>query len=202
MFKLKNRRFRPAILPGIATLPAVALTASLGNWQTRRVAEKLAPAQTLEDGAQRTVQALPATPVDARDFEFRRVSVRGEYAAKHAFLLDNKVLRGTVGYQVLTPLKMAGDEMHLLVNGGWVAAGPRRDSPPQIQTPACVQTLEGIALVPGSPLRAEFPVSGNLRDHIFLIDPLGNLMLRFPRDADQNEMRKDLARLLRVSRIG
>ena len=148
MFKLKNRRFRPAILPGIAALPAVALTASLGNWQTRRAAEKLAPAQTLEDGAQRTVLALPATPVDARDF------------------------------------------------------GPRRDSPPQIQTPAGVQTLEGIALVPGSPLRAEFPVSGNLRDHIFLIDPLGNLILRFPRDADQNEMRKDLAPLLRVSRIG
>ena len=54
----------------------------------------------------------------------------------------------------------------------------------------------------GSPLLAEFPPSGGVRDHIYLIDPLGNLMLRFPKDADPRRMHKDLARLLRASRIG
>jgi cytochrome oxidase Cu insertion factor (SCO1/SenC/PrrC family) len=54
----------------------------------------------------------------------------------------------------------------------------------------------------GSPLLAQFPSPGGARDHIYLIDPLGNLMLRFPRDADPRRMHKDLARLLRVSRIG
>ena len=54
----------------------------------------------------------------------------------------------------------------------------------------------------GSPLLAEFPPSGGVRGHIYLIDPLGNLMLRFPRDADPRKMHKDLARLLRASRIG
>lgn len=44
--------------------------------------------------------------------------------------------------------------------------------------------------------------SGSLEDHIWLIDPLGNLMLRWPRDADPNRMKKDLSRLLRASRIG
>ncbi|HJV81588.1 cytochrome C oxidase subunit I [Noviherbaspirillum sp.] len=39
-------------------------------------------------------------------------------------------------------------------------------------------------------------------DHIYLIDPLGNLMMRFPRDADPNKIKKDLARLLKASRIG
>ena len=34
------------------------------------------------------------------------------------------------------------------------------------------------------------------------IDPHGNLMLRFPKDADPRKMHKDLARLLRASRIG
>ena len=43
---------------------------------------------------------------------------------------------------------------------------------------------------------------GNLADHIWLIDPLGNLMLRWPKDADPNRMKKDLAKLLKASRIG
>ncbi|MBK5103459.1 MAG: cytochrome C oxidase subunit I [Burkholderiales bacterium] len=54
----------------------------------------------------------------------------------------------------------------------------------------------------GSPLVAEFPPKGGARDHIYLIDPLGNLMLRFPKDADPRRMRKDLSRLLRASRVG
>jgi hypothetical protein len=41
-----------------------------------------------------------------------------------------------------------------------------------------------------------------LADHIWLIDPLGNLMLRWPKDADPNRMKKDLARLLKASGIG
>jgi hypothetical protein len=45
------------------------------------------------------------------------------------------------------------------------------------------------------------PASG-LADHIWLIDPLGNLMLRWPKDADPNRMKKDLARLLKASGIG
>jgi cytochrome oxidase Cu insertion factor (SCO1/SenC/PrrC family) len=39
-------------------------------------------------------------------------------------------------------------------------------------------------------------------DHIYMIDPLGNLMMRFPKDADPNKIKKDLAKLLRASRIG
>jgi len=35
-----------------------------------------------------------------------------------------------------------------------------------------------------------------------VIDPLGNLMLRFPRDPDPRLMIKDLARLLKASRVG
>ncbi|MDP3715723.1 MAG: cytochrome C oxidase subunit I, partial [Burkholderiales bacterium] len=39
-------------------------------------------------------------------------------------------------------------------------------------------------------------------DHIYLVDPLGNVVLRYPRDADPTRIKKDLQRLLRVSRIG
>jgi surfeit locus 1 family protein len=144
-----NTRFRPAFLPGAAALAAIALTLALGNWQSRRAEEKFALGHDLDEGARRAVLVLPPRLVDAHDYEFARVSARGEYSAGHTILLDNKVLRGTPGYQVLTPLKIAGGDMHVLVNRGWVAAGARRDSLPQIRTPGGTGTVEGIAVVPG-----------------------------------------------------
>lgn len=44
--------------------------------------------------------------------------------------------------------------------------------------------------------------TARLADHIWLIDPLGNLMLRWPKDADPNRMKQDLAKLLKASGIG
>jgi len=41
-----------------------------------------------------------------------------------------------------------------------------------------------------------------MEDTIFLVDPLGNLMMRFPKDPDPKKMSGDLKKLLRVSRIG
>jgi cytochrome oxidase Cu insertion factor (SCO1/SenC/PrrC family) len=38
--------------------------------------------------------------------------------------------------------------------------------------------------------------------HIYLVDPLGNLMLRFPADPDPKKIMKDLKLLLKASQIG
>ena len=43
---------------------------------------------------------------------------------------------------------------------------------------------------------------GNVVDHIYVVDPLGNLMMRFPREPDPSKMIKDLQRLLKYSRAG
>jgi hypothetical protein len=53
-------------------------------------------------------------------------------------------------------------------------------------------------------LDALFPVEADtsLADHIYLIDPLHNLMMRFPRNPDPGATRKDLQKLLKASRIG
>lgn len=48
------------------------------------------------------------------------------------------------------------------------------------------------------PAEAETQIS----DHIYMVDPLGNLMMRFPKDADPNKMKKDIAKLLKASSIG
>jgi hypothetical protein len=38
--------------------------------------------------------------------------------------------------------------------------------------------------------------------NIWIVDPLGNLMMRFPDNPDPNGMKKDMNRLLKASRIG
>jgi hypothetical protein len=53
-------------------------------------------------------------------------------------------------------------------------------------------------------IKAWLPVETgtSVTDHIYMIDPLGNLMMRFPKDPDPNRMKKDLQRLLKASKIG
>jgi hypothetical protein len=48
----------------------------------------------------------------------------------------------------------------------------------------------------------QFPAAKRLDEHIYLVDPLGNLMLRFPAKLDSKRMIKDLKLLLKASQIG
>jgi hypothetical protein len=48
----------------------------------------------------------------------------------------------------------------------------------------------------------QFPAAATRSQHIYLIDPLGNLMLRFPVRPDFKGMMKDLKLLLAASHIG
>ena len=64
---------------------------------------------------------------------------------------------------------------------------------------------EGLQLLRADPaaLSAILPAAeGASGPPTYVIDPLGNLMMRFPAQADANRMKKDIAKLLRASRIG
>ena len=50
----------------------------------------------------------------------------------------------------------------------------------------------------GSPLLSAFPAPGARRDHIYLVDPRGNLMMRFPGAPDPARMHKDIERLFKA----
>jgi surfeit locus 1 family protein len=73
---------------------------------------------------------LPSSLTEAD--RFRRVEVRGNYRAQPQFLLDNMLHEGVAGYQVLTPLRLAGRREHVLVNRGWVPAGGDRRVLPEV----------------------------------------------------------------------
>jgi cytochrome oxidase Cu insertion factor (SCO1/SenC/PrrC family) len=65
--------------------------------------------------------------------------------------------------------------------------------------PELVAALESSQLAAGD--AATLSAFPGTRD-IYLVDPLGNLMMRFPADADPSKMIKDLQRLLKYSGFG
>ena len=58
------------------------------------------------------------------------------------------------------------------------------------------------AAVGGPEGRALLETLPSTSEGFWLVDPLGNVMMRYPPDADPEGMLKDLKKLLRVSRIG
>jgi len=67
---------------------------------------------------------------------------------------------------------------------------------------ALIASHVGIVLLraAGSEFLARFPAERSRADHVYVVDPLGNLMMRYPRNADPRRMLKDVARLLRHSK--
>ncbi len=70
--------------------------------------------------------------------------------------------------------------------------------------PDLMAEYEGTLVVraAGSEALAAFPAPADRAAHLYVVDPQGNLMMRFPEKPDPTRMIKDLQRLLRPSRIG
>jgi surfeit locus 1 family protein len=142
------RRFRPALVPTIAFLLVLPSLIGLGIWQLDRAAQKHALQalyEARESGAAVTLDGDRRTPGSLR---YRRVQFQGYYDQAHTILLDNRVHEGIAGYNVITPVRIRGTDMRVLVNRGWVPMGPSRSQLPDVAAPAGLQTITGVATVP------------------------------------------------------
>ncbi|MBK6632586.1 MAG: hypothetical protein IPG33_16960 [Betaproteobacteria bacterium] len=74
----------------------------------------------------------------------------------------------------------------------------------QSPAPDLLAEYEGtrVVVAEGSEALAAFPAPVDRAAHLYVVDPQGNLMMRFPEKPDPTRMIKDLQRLLRPSRIG
>jgi surfeit locus 1 family protein len=135
------------LVPTLAAVAAVVLTAYLGNWQLDRAAGKLA-LQAQADLAERQPPVrVSAEAVGPETLAFRRVEAEGEFRPELTIYLDNRVQQGVVGYEVLTPLQV-GPAMYVMVNRGWVRVGATREALPAVRTPAGRVHVDGLAIVP------------------------------------------------------
>ena len=166
-------------------LGALALCAGfsgLGWWQLSRAEEKTLLHQKFRDRALLPPIDLNGDLAQRRDIvamHWRRALAAGEYASSAALppapaknsslpeeraripgstaelLLDNQVHDRQVGYLVYTAFRFRDEPLWVLVNRGWVAAAPYRESLPFFPEPPSGQVrLQGLAEpLPGAGLR-------------------------------------------------
>jgi len=142
---LRGYSFRPRGWALALTAAACAAFVLLGNWQARRAEAKRALGAELE----RSLKSPPidlSNMIDVSSLIHKRVLARGRFVAERTVLLDNKLRRGRPGYEVITPLRLAGSEWHVLVNRGWLAAPASRQTLPEVRTPSGELTVVGVAL--------------------------------------------------------
>ena len=142
--------FNPRLLPTLAAVAAVVVTALLGNWQLNRAAEKAQLQERIDRAASQPPRAIGAEPVQAAEVDYFRVEASGEFKADGTVYVDNRIHAGVPGYEVITPLRIGASSRYVLVKRGWVPAGPSRNQLPKVATPAGTVTIEGLAL-PGNP---------------------------------------------------
>lgn len=141
-------QFAPTLWPTLAALFFFVLTLSLGNWQSGRADTKRA-LQARYDAAVREASIHVGSGLLDRDSVlYRKLEVTGVFDDARTILLDNRVLNGVAGYHVLTPLRIDGSPLAILVNRGWVATGRSREQVPLPPTPAGTVKLEGMAVDP------------------------------------------------------
>jgi surfeit locus 1 family protein len=138
-------RFRFRAIPFVATVLLVALGISLGNWQERRAAQKIALQAKLADRGHDAPLLLSALPVDPEPLEFRKVTVTGQFVADWPVWLNNRPMDARAGFYLLMPFRIADSGMHVLVARGWL---PRHvadaNKLPPYPTPSGTVTIEGI----------------------------------------------------------
>jgi surfeit locus 1 family protein len=164
-----NRRMRWCVMAMGASL-AIALTLSLGFWQLRRAAQKEAIAASMQASEARpslTGAALQEDQVATR-FLHQSVRLRGEWLPLHTVYLDNRQMLGRVGFYVMTPLRLEGTNVVVLVQRGWAPRNfVERSRLPEVQTAMGTVDIVGrIALPPSKLYEPGAALPGSIRQNL------------------------------------
>jgi len=134
----------------LAAVLGVVVTFSLGTWQLRRGAEKMA----LQTAREQQAALLPIdaeslglegdSQVNRQGLMHRRIELNGHWLPEHTVYLDNRQMNGRPGFYVLTPLKLRPSGIVILVQRGWAARSfLDRAALPVVLTPAGDVTVSG-----------------------------------------------------------
>lgn len=143
-----NYRFRPGWLGTLILLVCLVVFVRLGLWQQHKAEAKQSLQATLDQRSHEQPVELPARLDKREEWRYRRVTVRGTFESRYQILLDNQVENSVAGYHVLTPLRLENTDTVVLVNRGWLAAGPDRAKLPVADALAGTQVLNGRVWLP------------------------------------------------------
>ncbi|PLW84384.1 SURF1 family protein [Kineobactrum sediminis] len=163
----------------LLTLLLFPALVALGFWQLQRADEKASLQINWEERKQQAPVALDTLPGTAED-AYRRVALRGQFLPGHYLLLDNRIVAGRFGYEVVGLFVLPASNQAVLVNRGWIAGDPGRQQLPEVTEPAGMLDITGHVYVPpGQPfLLGEQQLSPPwpLRVQALEIDKLGPLL--------------------------
>lgn len=108
----------------LALMPIVSF--GLGTWQVRRLQWKLDLISRAEDRLLLPPLELPdrINPDVVNEFDYRRVSVTGEFDHSKEMLVGPRLYQNKRGYYVVTPLKRKNAST-LLIFRGWIPQGKK-----------------------------------------------------------------------------
>ena len=112
----------------LAALLGVAVCCRLGIWQLDRLAQRRAQNALIHARMAQPAVVLTGAPVDAAALDYRRVEARGVYDPAQEIVLLGRAFNGVPGVHVITPLRLAGSDVAVLVDRGWL---PLEQSTPE-----------------------------------------------------------------------
>jgi surfeit locus 1 family protein len=139
---------RLPLVPVLVVAPVLALLLALGTWQLTRADEKEAILAVYRERSQAPAAPLPTQWADSEQLRFRHVELTASFVPHRQFLLDNQIRDGRVGFQVLTPARVAGRDELVLVDRGWIPQQGGRDALPDLDVSAEPRRISGVIYVP------------------------------------------------------
>jgi len=124
----------------------------LGLWQLARAEVKVVQIETRQHTLSTLSDKLPKS-TEAHQHNAQLIRLNGHLDFSKTMLLDNKVVNGIVGYEVLVPFyllegSVATKEASILINLGWIAGTGRRDQLPHLTQWPDIKELTGYLHIP------------------------------------------------------
>lgn len=149
----------------LITLAAFSILIKLSYWQWQRAAEKTLQLRELATQQQKApLTGMNLIQLTAEDADGMLLQDQASWLAPYIWLLDNQIVEGRVGYDVVIPVQFADTETAALLNLGWIAApADRRELPaitlpPVIDVDGLVRTRLGGILLGQNFERTDYPM--------------------------------------------
>ncbi|HYD19639.1 MAG TPA: SURF1 family protein [Patescibacteria group bacterium] len=137
----KTFKLRP--VPAIVTALMVVVMLALGFWQLERLQAKTELLARLDSRMSAAAAPLPEQ-IDLNDWEYRHVTLAGQYLYEQEFKVGPRVQDGAQGYHLLTPFRRVSGGT-ILINRGFV---PDARST-ALERPQGIVQVEGYVQKPG-----------------------------------------------------
>lgn len=177
-------------------LPLAAAWLSVGHWRpdgSVQHGELLHPARPLE------LRFDPASEADANGVE----RLRGRWVLAYVGSADACDARCRTGLYDMRQVRLAlGKDIDRIKTLLLLDARPAPEWRQWLSAEHAATVVGVTDDAQRTALLSAFPQAGRAGDWVYLLDPLGNLLMRYPVEAEPSGILKDLKRLLKWSKIG